>query len=133
MRRQLLLFGISGTIAFLIDAGVLQLLIDGLGADPYSARLLSFLCAVLFTWQFNRHLTFAEAKQSPRSLWREWLHYLGAQIGGFAFNYGSYALLLLVSATAREWPVLAVAAGSIAGMVVNFLSAKYLVFRQRAR
>jgi putative flippase GtrA len=43
----------------------------------------------------------------------------------------SRTLLQLVAsfAVVREWPAIGVAAGSIAGAVVNFLSSKYWIFR----
>jgi hypothetical protein len=44
-------------------------------------------------------------------------------------NRGTYALLVTFVAIAAEQPVLAVAAGSIAGMGVNFVLSRRMVFR----
>ena len=57
--RQLVLFGVGGTIGFIVNAGVLQLLVSGLAWDRFSGRLISFLCATTTTWLFNRHYTFS--------------------------------------------------------------------------
>jgi putative flippase GtrA len=127
--RQFAWFCVSGVLAFIVDAGVLQLLITFAGLDPYSARIGSFLCAVTTTWLFNRHITFRHGSGLP--LHREWLLYVSTQLGGFAFNYAVYAALVFFLPLAREWPVLAVAAGSVAGLVVNYAAAKGLVFRNR--
>jgi putative flippase GtrA len=45
-------------------------------------------------------------------------------------NYGVYAALVHAYPLVREWPVLGVAAGAGAGLVVNYLSSRFWVFRQ---
>ena len=61
--RQLLLFGIAGTLGFFVDAGVVSVLVHGLDWNPYAARAVSFLCAVATTYVFNRHITFAASQK----------------------------------------------------------------------
>ena len=124
--RQFLLFCIAGTIGFLVDAGIVQALVAA-GVDPYLGRLLSFLCALTATWSFNRSFTFVAARDEGP--WREWLRYFVAMLGGFAVNYGVYAALVYSLPLVRAWPALGVAAGSIAGLVVNYLSSRFWVFR----
>ena len=114
-------------LAFAVDAGVLQLLVSFAGLDPYSARVVSFLCAVTTTWLFNRQITFRGGSRLP--LHREWALYVGTQLGGATLNSAVYALLVFSFALVREWPVLGVAAGSLAGLTVNFIAAKRVVFR----
>jgi len=130
--RSFLLFGVAGGLAFLVDAGVLHLLVPVLGADPYLARLASFLCAVTATWVFNRSITFSgSARALP--LWQEWGRYLVSQLGGFSVNYLVYAALVATVDCVRQWPVIGVAAGSLAGLVVNYLLARRYVFRRAAK
>jgi putative flippase GtrA len=50
---------------------------------------------------------------------------------GFACNYGTYAALIAGVPLVREFPVLGVAAGSLAGMAGNFLLSKRYVFKGR--
>ncbi|SED05070.1 Putative flippase GtrA (transmembrane translocase of bactoprenol-linked glucose) [Burkholderia sp. WP9] len=126
MRAQFFRFAIAGAIGFLVDAGVLYVaLAIGLGA--YAGRVVSFLCAAFTTWQINRRLTF-EVKRTG-SLWREWLRYLAAMSVGGGCNYGSYVVALLFLPKVPIAPLIAVGAGSIAGMFVNFAFAKLWVFR----
>lgn len=127
--RQLVLFSIAGTLGFLVDAGVVSLLVNGLGWNPYGARVVSFLCAVATTFALNRRYTFAAAAGGDAR--RQAGQYLVAMIGGFAFNYGVYALLIHQLAVVRAWPVIGVAAGSLAGMLVNFISSRFWVFGRR--
>jgi putative flippase GtrA len=132
LRRQILLFAISGVLGFAVDAGIVQFLVRELAVNPYGARVVSFLAAATTTWSFNRRYTFAE-HASAGSRRRELLRYLVAMALGFALNYGAYALCVLAWPLVRQWPAIGVAIGSIAGAVVNFLSSKYWIFRAPGR
>jgi putative flippase GtrA len=125
--KQFALFCLSGCLAFVIDGGLTQLWVSLVGLDPWSARALAFPVAVTFTWWFNRHITFRVVHAA--SLWREWTIYAGTQLFGWALNLGCYALLVLSSDLVANWPVIAVAAGSLVGLLANFLGAKHVAFR----
>lgn len=128
--REFLSFAVVGAAGFVVDVVVLYLLAPLLGW--YGARVLSFLAAATATWALNRRYTFSarRANNGSSSVWREYLGYLVTMLGGAVVNYGAYVLVLHeVSGT---WaPALGVALGSCAGLVVNFLSARYLVFRAK--
>lgn len=128
LRREILFFAISGVVGFVVDAGIVQFLVREWAVNPYEARLVSFLCAATTTWAFNRKITFA-GKGAGGSRRRQLIRYIVAMAGGFALNYGAYAACVATLPIVREWPAIGVAAGSIAGAVVNFLSSKYWIFR----
>jgi putative flippase GtrA len=121
---QLLRFAATGVIGLAADVAVLYTAL-ALGCDHYTGRVLSFLAAVLVTWRINRRYTFTPSG----SQWAEWWRYLGAMSGGALLNLGAYTLVLWLLPAAAWLPALGVAVGSLAGMSVNFLSAKYLVFK----
>lgn len=124
--RRLLSFGIAGGIGFVVDAGLLYLLAPHLGW--YAGRVLSFWGAATATWLINRRFTFTDsARRLP--LWQEYLRYLAAMLGGAVVNYTAY-VAVLHSLEGPAAPLIGVAAGSIAGMGVNYLSARYMVFRR---
>lgn len=129
--RQFALFCVSGVIGFIVDGGIVQLLVGVFGLDPYASRVASFLCAMTVTWLFNRHLTFSAAPHEGRA--RQWSRYLLGALLGFVVNYGVYAAMVYQSPMVREWPVIGVAAGAAFGMVVNWISARYWVFRHAPR
>lgn len=124
--KRLFRFAVSGTAGFLVDAGLLAALVTGLDLNPYLARIPSFLSAVTTTWLINRYWTFADRR--GRHAGAEWRRYLLAMSVGAAVNYGVYALLLATVALVAAWPVLGVAAGSLAAMVVNFASSSRWIF-----
>ncbi|SDO82813.1 GtrA family protein [Pseudomonas jinjuensis] len=126
---RLFLFAIGGTLGFLVDATVLACL-SSLGVNLYGGRVLSFLCAVFATWRFNRRRTFGERRRENGQL-LEALRYLAAMSLGGAANYLGFVLLLEHWRLAGEWPVVAVAAGCLLGMVVNYSTSSRWVFRKR--
>ncbi len=123
---QFFWFGIAGLIGFLVDSGVLYLLKEAMGV--YAARAVSFIAAAFSTWLFNRAITFREQK-SGHSTSKEFGLYLALMMIGGSVNYGVYALLISREALVAQHPVLGVAAGSLAGMVINLLTSRFLLFR----
>jgi putative flippase GtrA len=126
--RQLALFAVVGGIGFAVDTSILYAVRDDLGL--YAGRLVSFMCSVLVTWLLNRTFTFAD-RVSERSRWGEFGIYLLLMLAGGAVNYGTYAVMVTVFAWASEQPVWGVMAGSLAGLMLNFMSARTLLFRRR--
>jgi putative flippase GtrA len=127
--RQLLSFSIIGTIGFLVDTATLYLAIGVLGAGLYSGRVISYLAAATVTWVLNRRYTFWEQRSANRIA--EWARFLAANAIGGLVNYATYAFLVTFYPMAAAHPVLGVAAGSVAGLTVNFTLSRYLVFRGR--
>lgn len=127
MKREMIRFAIAGVVGFAVDAGILYLML-ALGAGYFVGRCVSFLAAVWVTWRINRHFTF-----SPRfgqSQWQEWWQYLLAMLAGGAVNYAAYSIAILLLPSTSLLPIYAVAVGSIAGMAINFFSAKLWIFRK---
>lgn len=127
--RQLVWFGVGGAIGFIVDAGIVQLLVSKADANPYIARLFSFVCAATATWLFNRRYTFGD--RGGHSVVGEWARYMTAMSLGFAMNYSTYALVIFYSSFVHDWPSIAVAVGSLPGSLVNFMTARQWVFPRR--
>jgi putative flippase GtrA len=129
---QFLRFGIVGGIGFLVDAGLLRLLLTW-GLGYYGGRLISFLAAATTTWILNRSFTFRREAADAGHPAGEWAAYLGLMAIGGVVNYGTYAAAIEVSDLVRLHPELGVALGSIAGMAINFWTAKTMIFERKAR
>lgn len=125
---QFVRFCLVGALGFVIDAGVLQLLLLTLAANPYKARIFSFLAAASVTWLCNRRYTFRTANRASRA---EWLRYVGLMAVGALVNYAVYALCIATVAYARAQPWTAVAAGSVAALGINFALSR-LLFQPKA-
>ncbi|MDD3288048.1 MAG: GtrA family protein [Alphaproteobacteria bacterium] len=127
LATQFFKFGIVGVIGFIVDAAVLMFCIKELGLGPYSGRVISFIAAASTTWICNRHFTFKGQGSGHFSV--QWAKFVVTSAGGFVFNYGTYAALIASAPLVAEYPVIGVAAGSLAGMFFNFFTAKKLVFK----
>ncbi|NHZ89367.1 GtrA family protein [Massilia sp. CCM 8733] len=128
LASELLRFGAAGVAGLLVDLGVLALARSA-GLDPYAGRVLSFLCAVFATWQINRRYTFHPA---GISLWTEWWRYLLAMSGGGAVNFATYSAIVWLFSGVPHIPYWGVCAGSLAGMAVNFVGARWFVFQRKS-
>ena len=130
MATEFLRFGVVGTAGFVVDAVVLMGAI-ALGAGPWLGRVVSYIAAATATYLLNRAWTFRAAERGARV--RQWALFLAVNLVGFACNYGTYAVLIASSALVARNPVLGVAAGSLAGLVWNFMLVRRYVFRQAER
>ena len=99
-----------------------------LGLGPWLGRVLSYLAAATTTFALNRAWTFRARQARPPV--RQWALFLVVYLVGFAFNYGTYAVLIALVPLVAANPVLGVAAGSLAGLVGNFVLSRRFVFGQ---
>ncbi len=137
--RQFATFALIGVGGLFVDMASLAVALHLLGLDPYGGRIFSYLMAATFTWYMNRQFTFAGV--SRRGAIRQWARFLAANAVGAVVNYGVYVLVLKlgpwVIAGIGLWPEVltallpyaGVAAGSVSGLVFNFVLSKKLVFR----
>jgi len=123
--RQFLKFGVVGVLGFVVDTSVVYALRYRLGL--YGAGVAAFVVAATANWVMNRLWTFRG--QGSLKLHQEWARYMLANLGGFVLNRGTYAILVTLVPLCAEQPVLAVAAGAVAGMGVNFVLSRRAVFR----
>lgn len=126
MRKEFIIFTLVGTSAFVVDAGILYLLKEYFGI--YWGRVLSFLTAVLATWLLNRRWTFSHLS-SGLATSREFFVYLALMLVGGSVNYAVYLWLVVSYQLVLKHAVIGVAVGSLAGMLVNFLTSRFILFR----
>ena len=126
--RRLFLFGLVGAIGFTVDTAVLYLVSESVGL--YFGRLLSFMTSVLATWILNRNLTFADRRSDKPKYHELTIYFLLMTLGGLV-NYSTYAILIHHNTLVHQQPVLGVAAGSLAGMLLNLFSARHFLFKLR--
>lgn len=123
--REFMVFGTVGAIGFLLNAATVYATRGVLGL--YGAGVAAYVVAATGTWALNRVWTFRGRERQP--VLRQWSLFLFASLGGFIPNWVTYAALVTVSPLCAEHPILAVAAGAVAGMFVNFALSRRVVFR----
>lgn len=121
---QIFRFVVVGTIGFVLNAAMVEILARACG--PLYAQLIAFPAVATVTWYLNRRYTFGA---SNKPITHEWMSYILANTLGWVANNGVYVLLVLHVALAFRHPSIAVAAGSLAGMVFNFSISRVAVFK----
>jgi putative flippase GtrA len=122
---QFVMFGMVGLVGFVIDTGTVYALRHAVGL--YVAGLAAYFTAATGTWFCNRLWTFRHIGRSD--LWYvQWRRFLAANFTGFIINRGVYALLVTFVAAAARQPVIAVFAGAMAGITLNFNLSRKMVF-----
>ncbi len=122
--RQFIKFCMVGGIGFAVDGGLLFTLVHT-GVSPYYARFISFPCAVLATWWLNSRWTFtAEGTGGGKQFGA----YIAVQVLGALTNLAVYLAMLHFTGTEAAQAFIAFAFGSAAGLIVNFLGSRFLVF-----
>lgn len=123
LRIEMARFALAGVLGLLADVVLLYVTL-ALGLGLFTGRTISFICAVWVTWQLNRRYTFT----THGSVWRAWWRYLGSMMIGGVINFAAYSAVIFWFRDLPLLPMIAVLAGSLAGMGINFVSAKFFVF-----
>ena len=122
---QFLRFGAVGVAGFCIDTATVYALRGRLGL--YGAGMAGYVVAASSNWALNRAWTFSGRSRGLAH--RQWALFLATNTVGLVLNRGTYAALIAISTLCVQYPVIAVAAGAVAGMFVNFTMARQVVFR----
>jgi putative flippase GtrA len=122
---QFLRFGVVGTVGFIVDTATVYGLRHALGL--YGAGMVAYVTGATGNWVLNRIWTFRGRGGGPAH--RQWAMFMVANLAGFVLNRGTYVALVTFFAAAADQPVIATAAGAVAGMFVNFSLSRRLVFR----
>lgn len=128
LTRQFLRFSVIGAIGFIVDVSVLYLMLY-FGLDLYVSRAISFVMAATATWIGNRVYTFRTGIHKQGRLGNEWVIYLIAMSLGGLVNYVTYALLVTFIPLFQLHPWLAVAGGTGAGLLINFILARRILYK----
>jgi putative flippase GtrA len=119
---------VSG-LGFTTDAAVLHMLMEA-GVAPAWARIVSLLCAMQVTFLVNGLLVFHCLDRARP--WRQWAAYMLAHGFGNFCNYWIFVTLVSLHRWPWSAPLAALAVSSLLAWAINYLGARYLVFR-RAR
>jgi putative flippase GtrA len=127
LRKSFALFVVAATVGFIIDAGVVTLLVRWLAWGPWQGRFVSFPLAVTATWWLNRRYAFRGTGGRDGRV--EYAAYWAIQLAGATVNFGIYGLCLHFAPALAPFPFVPVAIGGLAAMLFNFAVAKSTVYR----
>nr|WP_294510018.1 GtrA family protein [uncultured Rhodopila sp.] len=118
-------FGAVGATGFVVDTATVYGLRSAIGL--YGAGIAGYVTAATSNWALNRIWTFRGRGSGPAH--RQWALFMLANLGGFVLNRGTYAILVTFLPIAARQPVIAIFAGMIAGLFLNFTLSRKVVFR----
>ena len=130
-------FVLVGGLNFLIDLGVLNLLIFSTGITSgfyaVSFKAVAFLVAVTSSFLWNKFWTFRSL--SIEHVGAQFAEFFAVTAVGFLINVGSFALLNdfigpQAGIDAKTWASVAATGAGVTGLVWNFLGYKFFVFRR---
>ena len=134
---QLAKFALVGGLNFLIDLGVLNLLIAatavtaGFYANAFKAA--AFLAAMTSSFLWNKFWTFRSL--SSEHAVRQFAGFFVVSLVGLGINVAVFAVLNDAvgprgGIDARTWANISAAGAAVVGLLWNFLGYKFLVFRR---
>lgn len=125
---RFLKFGVVGSLGFVWDTGTVYGLRPFIGLT--AATLLAYFIAATLNWILNRVWTFRGVGHHGHPV-LQWLRFLSANSLGFFLNRGTVYTLFYVFPLCIQHPVIALAAGSFAGLIANFKLSQKVVFREK--
>jgi putative flippase GtrA len=93
-------FLVVGSIGFVVDFGVFNLLLRGLNFQPVVAQAISFTCAAISNFAWNRFWTYPESRSKPILLqFGQFfvLNLIGVLVRSVVFGLLSEAMVSLVT------------------------------------
>jgi putative flippase GtrA len=123
--RSFIRFGMVGSFGFCWDTATVYAL-KGV-AGLYIAGTCGFLVAGTANWALNRIWTFRHLDHIAAH--HQLLRFLMANAIGFIFNRGTFFALIAASLLCRKQPILAILAGTAAGLCFNYVLSKKFVFK----
>ena len=129
--RPLPAFIAVGAIGFVLDAGLMLLMIKAFACHPIGARLVSFLVAVSCTWLLNRRWAFRGRGSRSRSF--EYAGYFAIQVAGATLNVGVFLGCLLLWPQLVSVPLLPFAIGAAVALLFNYALLRRTLYRREAQ
>ena len=126
---RFLRFTAVGAIGFAIEASIITAFGRWLGWDAIASRAVSFPAAVFATWLLNRTYSYGSANPPAK----EGARYLLVQVIGALSNLATFVACVRYFPAVAAWPVACLAAGAVAGLLVNYLLSSTFVFVERRR
>jgi putative flippase GtrA len=133
-------FVLIGFMNFFIDIAVLniEMALSGKSSGGYytAFKAFSFLCAVIFSYFFNKHWAFQDKKKTEQG--KQFSQFLFVSIIGMIINVSAASIFVdfiapsitFITLSGKMWGNLGAVCGSAAGLLWNFVGYKFWVFKK---
>ena len=128
--RQIGRFAVVGILNTVLDFAVFNVLISisGIAEGPLATTFkgVSFIIAVANSYYWNKYWTF----NFKEKVSKEFLQFFVVSIIGFSLNIGAFSLVVnAIGSGGAVWANIGALAGTLTGLVWNFLGYKFIVFK----
>lgn len=133
-------FAMIGFMNFFIDLAILnlQMFASGKSAGIYYTifKSISFLCAVIFSYFFNKHWAFKDKKKTEQA--KQFSQFLFISIIGMFINVSTASIVVnyiapqiqFIVLSGKIWGNLGAVGGAATGLIWNFIGYKFWVFKK---
>ncbi|PIX90720.1 MAG: hypothetical protein COZ28_02195 [Candidatus Moranbacteria bacterium CG_4_10_14_3_um_filter_44_15] len=137
---QFIKFALIGFMNFFIDIAVLNLemFLSGKSSGVYYTffKAVSFLCAVIFSYFFNKYWAFQDRKKTEQA--KQFSQFLFVSIIGMIINVITASTIVnyiapqikFITLSGKLWGNLGAVGGSAIGLIWNFIGYKFWVFKK---
>ena len=119
---------LAGFAGFTTEAAIIRLGMEILDLQPVVLRAISFPTAVLLTWTINRRFGFRVG--TPASF-VEIARYFNTNILAQSANFVVFTALIYAFSFFRNWPEIALVAGTTVSILISFKLYSTFVFGDR--
>jgi len=125
--KQFIKFGITGGLGFVTNSLIFFLLADKAGLPVIPVSVGCFLIAGTQNYIVNHKWSFADSTGKSALTVKKWFIFLCSALAGLLINIA--VMKLILDNFNVTYKFIAQACGIAAGMAVNFVCSKFIVFR----
>jgi len=126
---QFIKFGITGGLGSLTNLLLFFLFADKIGLPEVPVSIGCFLIAGTQNYIIDHKWSFANNTGNSRLSVRKWLFFLATALVGFLVNI--FVMMFIIKNFDLPYKFIAQACGIVAGMMINFVFLKFIVFRRK--
>jgi putative flippase GtrA len=125
--RQILKFAITGGLGTIVNLVLFFLFADLVKLSPVLVSVGCFLITGTQNYIIHHKWSFAENTRGTTLSIKKWFLFLVSALFGLSVNI--IVMKMMLQSIVLPYKVIAHACGILAGMVINFIVAKFVVFR----
>jgi len=126
---EFLKFGVTGGLGTITNLLIFFLLVDLAGLPEIPISILCFIVAGTQNYFLNHLWSFKEYTENTRVSVKRWTMFLLGSLVGLCVNI--IVMKLVLANFVLPWKFIAQACGIAAGMIINFIISKFVIFRRR--
>jgi putative flippase GtrA len=120
-------FCVTGGLGTVTNLGIFYIFADTVGMSEIPVSIACFLIAGTQNFIINHRWSFVQNTRQTALSIKKWLVFLGGSLAGLVVNV--FVMTAVLTHFTLPFKFIAQACGILAGMVVNFIISKFIIFR----